>query len=1084
MKPKFRAFIRKSLPALIIIPAMTQMAQAAAIVTAPNGSLIVTPVDNGANHIVVNGGVSPIVEINADTLLTPDAGFNGIIVNSLGYFDPAFNPANPTALTTILGIRNAGIITGALDGLNANGNKITFHNTGTIAGTSLSGVGSLGVASVIANSGTINGVADGIFSPTANDVIVHNTGTINGDSDNDGAGSGIILQDGATIVNTAGTIKGGLDGIFLRDDGSISNALGASIIGDAATPGSGNGITYRDDTAAPNATVDIANYGSITGFNGVVVGDNVTLHNLTSFNIFGPIAGGVISGASNGIGISGGNNVNVLNENLGTITGTTGNGVKLLDAGLITNNFGGSITSINEDAVGLNFGTVINDGSITGGAGAGDNGIEVDGGGATTISNTGGVSAFQGIAISGVASDSVTNSGTITGTGGVAITTGDGIDNVNLNLGSIINGSIDGETGSDTLTFNGGKIAPFGTSNVVHGNVTMETITKSGAGTAFIGTGGDPLYTVLADTINLDSGGLYIKGNVDGVLAAQTTIFHNGASLGGTGTWDANITLGAATAGISAGQTPINIDDAVDPLSSIGELTITGDVTHTPGSFIRFDIAPQTALVDGVNSDRIVQNGVGNVYDVNGAAFRISPTNINKAINNGTYTIVDSGESIANFNSLASVGVQFNNNVVDVGPFFANQSGSNNLNPVLVSEFTQLGLADSGTNLVFTIEHNFSDLDGLTSNESSLGEAIDQSIGSPDSNVQDFIAALDYSDLFTVQETLASMSPDAYLAQGIAVVNSNYRLHRMTQEHLAAVRGGGMTMTTPGSQGAKGVTTAPSTSTASSNGNVWGAYSHDWQDYNGEDSLSDFDGDTDAFTAGFDWRVAPAWILGIVLDGSSSDFDGDHGDSEMDSFRGAIYGTWGESRGVYSDFLVGYGTHDMDMSRSYRGILAGLSGDGSTDASSIQALWTVGYTMGEDSFKHGPFAGLEYQNVDVDSFDESGPLPFSMGSYDVESFRGLIGYRLDAIYDRVRPYASIAYAHEFEDDGVDANANFAGNSFSVNGAAQGSAILLTTGVGFSLTELLSMDVGYRGEISVEDEGLDSHGASVGLNYLF
>jgi outer membrane autotransporter protein len=161
-----------------------------------------------------------------------------------------------------------------------------------------------------------------------------------------------------------------------------------------------------------------------------------------------------------------------------------------------------------------------------------------------------------------------------------------------------------------------------------------------------------------------------------------------------------------------------------------------------------------------------------------------------------------------------------------------------------------------------------------------------------------------------------------------------------------------------------------------------------------------------------------------------------------------------------------------------------LDGDGSADASSVQALWTMGYSMGNDSFKHGPFAGLEYQNVDVDSFEESGPLPLSVDSYDVDSLRALIGYRLDATYDKVRPYASIAYAHEFEDDEIDAEADFAGNSFSVNGPAQGSAILLTAGVGFSLSERLSMDVGYRGEISVEDEGLDSHGGSIGLNYSF
>lgn len=1127
MKPKFRVFLRKSLPALIIIPAMTQMAQAAPIVTAPNGSLIVTPADNGANHIIANGGVSPIVEINPLTILSADGGTNGISIAAAGYFDPAFDPANPSVLSQILGVRNLGFITGANNGLNATGQTITFHNAGTLTALGSNGVVLLGNGSVIANSGTLSGVDGGISSPLSNNVVVHNTGLIDGDTDNDLLGSGIVLQDGAVIVNTLGSITGAVDGIQVRDNGSITNALGASIIGDDDLSGAGNGITFRDDTTPLNTVADILNKGGITGFNGASVGNGVTVHNLTSFDTFGPIDGGDITGAADGI--VGGSNLTVRNEFLstitgttddgvdagdsllldnlgsiagghrgveadddaeifntggGTITGTNGDGVNVDNNGDISNGPGSTISSATEDAVDLNYGFVDNEGTLTGGAGLGDNGIEVDGGGATTISNTGGISAFQGIAISGVAIDSVTNSGTITGTGGVAVTTGDGDDDVFLDLGSIVTGSIDGEAGADFLTFTDGKTVPLGISNEVHGNVTMEEIFKEGTGTAFIGTSGDPLHTVLTDTINLNSGGLYINGTVDGILAAQTTIFHNGTGLGGTGTWDANIILGVAGAGISAGATPIDIDDGVEPLDSIGTLDITGDVTHTAGSFIRFDVAPQTALTNIDSSDLINQFGVGNVYDVNGAAIRISPTNINKVINNGTYTIVDSDEAIANFNPLAAVGVQFNDNVDDDGPFFANQTGSNNLNPVLVSEFTELGLADSGTNLVVTIEHNFSDLDGLTSNESSLGEAIDQSIGSTNDDVQDFIAALDYSDLSTVQETLASLSPDGYLAQGVAVANSNYRLHRMTQEHLAAIRRGGVVVTTPGPQDAKGVISAPTTKTSSANANVWGAYSHDWQDYSGDGSVSDFDGDTGAFTAGFDWRVAPAWVLGIVLDGSSSDFDGDNGGSEVDSFRGAVYGTWGEPMGLYSDFLLGFGSHDMDLSRSFGGILSGLDGDGSADASSVQALWTMGYSMGNDSFKHGPFAGLEYQNVDVDSFEESGPLPLSVDSYDVDSLRALIGYRLDATYDKVRPYASIAYAHEFEDDEIDAEADFAGNSFSVNGPAQGSAILLTAGVGFSLSERLSMDVGYRGEISVEDEGLDSHGGSIGLNYSF
>ena len=1093
MKPKFRNLLRNALPALIIIPAMTQMAQALIITPDGAGNVFVTSLNSGPNSILANGSIllfppPYVVNVAAGTNLSGDAvqidtvkvTVAGYTVTNNGTLTSTRDAINSTVSTTIINSSLKLITGGAVAGSNGievlGGAATSITNAGTISSFD-------NAISITSNIATITNNAGGIISATG------------------AAGNGIKGLGNLTVTNS-GTIQATnasvlSDGIEALDNANVTNFGTISAVG-------GSGIIVGNDTAALNTTVDIANYGSITGANGASVGNNVTLHNLTSFVLLTPTAGGVITGAATGI--SGGNNVNVLNENLSTISGTTGNGVKLLDAGTITNNLGGSISSVNEDAVGLNFGTVTNHGTLTGGAGAGDNGIEVVGGGVTNITNTGGISGFQGITIGGVAVNSVTNSGTITGTGGVAITTGGGIDTVtnsgtitgigaintgagadivNLNLGSIINGSIDGGLGSDTLTFTGGKTFPSGTSNVVHGNVTMETINKNGSGTAFIGTTGDPLFTVLAETINLNSGGLYINGNLDGVLAAQTTILHNGAGLGGTGTWDANITLGAIGAGISAGQTPINIDDAVDPVNALGKLTITGDVTHTAGSFIRFDVAPQTPIINGVNSDLIVQTGLANSYDVNGAAYRISPTNINKAINNGTYTIVDSGVAIANFNPLATVGVQFNANVVDTGPFFATQGGSNNLNTVLVNNFTVLGLADGGTNLVFTIDHNFAGLPGLTSNESALGGAIDQSVGSSDPIVQDFIAALDYSDLSTVQEALASLSPERYLSQGIALVNSNYRLHRMTQEHLAAVRGSSTT-TTYSSGGSKGVMATQTTGSGTGNGNVWGAYSHDWQDYSADNSRHDFDGDTDAFTAGFDWRVGSNLVLGVVLDGSRSNYDGTGSSSDVDSFRGAIYGTWGESMGVYSDFLAGYGTHDMDLSRSFGGILSGFSGHGSSDATSFQALWTVGYTMGNDCIKHGPFAGLEYQNVSVDSFSESGNslLPLSVGGYDVDSFRLLIGYRVNGSIGNFRPYASAAYAHEFEDSGVRATASFDGHPFSVRGDDQGSAILLTAGTAYSLTESLSLDLGYRGELAVENNGIDSHGGSIGLNYSF
>jgi outer membrane autotransporter protein len=216
-----------------------------------------------------------------------------------------------------------------------------------------------------------------------------------------------------------------------------------------------------------------------------------------------------------------------------------------------------------------------------------------------------------------------------------------------------------------------------------------------------------------------------------------------------------------------------------------------------------------------------------------------------------------------------------------------------------------------------------------------------------------------------------------------------------------------------------------------------------------------------------------------MLDGpTSDDLGASSGEGEVDSFRVAAYGTWGCSTGLYSDFLLGYGAHDLDRNR-----LGGLNcvGRTTTEADSFQALGTIGYNFGDECLRHGPFAGLEYQNVDVDAITS---FPVSVSGYDVDSFRGLIGYRVNANLGTFRPYASVAYAHEFEDDRISTTATFGSAPFTVTGSERGSAVLVTAGTGIGLTDSLTLDVGYRGDISVDNEGLTSHGGSIGLNYNF
>jgi len=232
-----------------------------------------------------------------------------------------------------------------------------------------------------------------------------------------------------------------------------------------------------------------------------------------------------------------------------------------------------------------------------------------------------------------------------------------------------------------------------------------------------------------------------------------------------------------------------------------------------------------------------------------------------------------------------------------------------------------------------------------------------------------------------------------------------------------------------------------------------------------------------------DWRVTSSLILGVLLEGSTSDYDYNQGSTDIDSIRFAIYGTWGEATGFYSNFALGYGTHDMSDTRNFGGIW-GIN-NSSTDADSLMALVTVGYAMEHNGVKHGPYAGFEYQDIDVDGFNVTGGvLPVAVSGYNVESLRGLIGYRAETRYGKFSPYASIAYAHEFKDDQVVANATIAGSPFAVTTDGPGSAVLLSLGSGYSFSDEFSMSLGYRAEISVESTGLDSHGIVLGADWRF
>ncbi|MEP2775321.1 MAG: autotransporter domain-containing protein [Luteolibacter sp.] len=1060
MKPKLRTTTR-SLPLMITIAMSAPCVTSAAIFNDDSGgNAQPTSADNGETTIIADGGTSltPFVTIG-----------DGVNLNGQDDQTAVLILANDPYTVNIAG---AGILA-------ANSNQDAINST---TGFTLFNSG------IVAGFGTSQGI--------------------------DGVGSG-------TIIHNSGTISGPDDAIRFSGSGAIVNNLLGGLI-DGIGGASSDGIQGSN-----NFTLN--NNGTVRGTdNGVLVKNNGTISNLTNFDPFspfGPISGGSITGTDTGI--EAGNGLKVFNNNLGTITGTNGNGITAGNNAEITNYSGGTITGTNGDGIntknnaiitnelganisggvrGVNAGsglTVTNSGSITGlsndgiaastnakitntgtitGNGIFGDGIELTDDG--TVTNSGSIisDADFGIDAFGGGTFTLNNSGLIQGGAGAFIGNFSGsLDStLNLNLGSRLVGSVVAGGGTDIINFDGGLTSHFNSasgssSNSILGDVTgIETINKNGSGVAFIGVPNNGGFNVSADIININSGGLYINADIAGANGPQSTINAGGAALGGTGIWNADIFITAG--GISAGAIPINLDST--PSNSVGTVEIIGNVIHSPGSFIRFDVNPG-AIIDGVNSDLIRHTSMWTTYDINGAGIRIAATDNNRVIRNGVYTVVDSDAPITGM--LAGVTVQFNQNVNNADTGFVGteiNNGTNNANTVLANFFTTASKTDSSTNLILTVNHDFSSL-VTDPNAIAFGNALDASINSMNSIDQDFIAALDYSDLATVQATLNSASPTESFSTTAAIASGNQHINRVVQDHLALTRASGDTV-----RSYVGTYSEPAPEPMvrnSGNGNVWGNVSYSWKEVD-SDLANDFDGEEASFTAGVDYRVAPNLLLGVLLNGSTADYDFTGGSSDVDSFRAVIYGTYGESTGIYSDFLVGYGSHDTDLSRS-----AGLLGtlNSSPDADSLQAMVTVGYAMQAGSVKHGPFGGVEYQNIDVDGYTQSGPFPLVVSGYDAESIRLIAGYRAEADYGRFSPYASVAYAHELHDDNLTTTAALPGGAgFGVVGSGLESAILISLGTNYAINDALSLNGGYYGEVAVGGDGTDSHGASFGVNYSF
>ncbi|ERS91035.1 autotransporter outer membrane beta-barrel domain-containing protein [Halomonas sp. PBN3] len=197
-------------------------------------------------------------------------------------------------------------------------------------------------------------------------------------------------------------------------------------------------------------------------------------------------------------------------------------------------------------------------------------------------------------------------------------------------------------------------------------------------------------------------------------------------------------------------------------------------------------------------------------------------------------------------------------------------------------------------------------------------------------------------------------------------------------------------------------------------------------DFDGNDSTSGYDSDTYTLVGGVDKYFDDKTQAGVALHYANSDADYDlgAGGTDSDSYGLNLYGSHELIPNVYLEASLGYSRMDIDADRD-----TGVGRvSGSTDAditfASLGMLRDIPVTA---KFAVQPFVYLNYQNVDMDGFTESGgTAALRIEDTRLESVNWEMG--LGAAYevaDNTTATAAVAWEHEFKDDSTAVNSAFA-----------------------------------------------------------
>lgn len=225
------------------------------------------------------------------------------------------------------------------------------------------------------------------------------------------------------------------------------------------------------------------------------------------------------------------------------------------------------------------------------------------------------------------------------------------------------------------------------------------------------------------------------------------------------------------------------------------------------------------------------------------------------------------------------------------------------------------------------------------------------------------------------------------------------------------------------------------------------------------DAESGFDLRDTGLTVGADYRLEESLVLGLSggYGRTTTGFDGASGRLDARSLSGQLYGSYFTDH-FHLDAVAGFGHTDHALTRelAYSSSALGIGCDGvlcqnettgSTSARQLNASLGVGGDFHSGALAFGPTLELEYRQVRVNGFTETGSsgLDLSFGGITTSSLVSKVGsyasYAWKTPWAVILPQARVRYLHEYQNAARTQSVQFSADTLA--GAASRGFVVFT-----------------------------------------